>query len=55
MIECVAFVRVASLPIIDLDSGPGAPGGSQNSEFVCVYVLPQTIGQMVMVGPTSLK
>ena len=31
-----------------------APGGTQNSEFVCFYVLLQTIGQMVKIDPTTV-
>ena len=30
-----------------------APGDTQDSEIVCFYVLFQTIGQMVMTGPTD--
>ena len=33
---------------------PG-PGGTQNSEFVCFYVLLQTICQMVKIDTTTLK
>ena len=52
MKECVTFVCVSSLTwtLVWL-----APGGTQYSECVCAYVLPQTIAQMVMVGPTTLK
>ena len=32
-----------------------APGDTQNSEFVCIYVLSQTVSQMVKIDPTSLK
>ena len=31
------------------------PGGTRNSGIICFCVLLQTIGQMVMVGPTTLK
>ena len=36
-----------------------APGGTQNSEFVCFYFLfftsDYSIGQMVKIDPTTLK
>ena len=32
-----------------------APGDTQNSEFVCFFVLFQTIDQMLRAGPTTLK
>ena len=43
--------------IPELDSCVVSPswGGTRNSEFVCFHVLFQTIGQMVIIGPTTLK
>ena len=32
-----------------------APGGTQNSEFVCLQIVFQTIAQMVMVVLTTLN
>ena len=49
--NCIVFV----CEFIELDFCLVAPGGTQNSEFVCFYVLLQTVHQMVKIDPTTLE
>ena len=48
--HCVCLYEFNELTLVWL-----APGGTQNSEFIWFHVLFQTIGRMVIVGPTTLK
>ena len=42
-------------PLNEMDSCLLAPRDSQGNEYACFYVLLQTIGQMVIIGPMDPK